>query len=101
MYAAIRHYHTPGIPVAEIAEKVHREFLPVIAKLPGFVDYHFVDGGENASISISVFLTKEAEAESNRLAKEWVAKTYGDRVQRVAMYEGPIVAFQRGPEVVV
>jgi hypothetical protein len=101
MYAAIRHYKVNGLTTQEIAEAVHHEFLPMIAKLPGFVDYHFVDAGPDASISISVFMSKEAEAESNRIAKEWVQKKYGDRVERVALHEGPIVAFQRGGEVVV
>lgn len=101
MYATIRHYRVFGASVREIAEGVHREFLPMISKLPGFVDYHFVDAGDDASISISVFLTKEAEMESNRIAAEWVAKRFPDKVERVAIHEGPIVAFQRGGEVVV
>ncbi len=101
MYATIRHYRVRGISNAEIAAAVHAEFLPVIAKLPGFVDYHFVDAGDDASISISVFRTKDAETESNRIAAEWVAQRFPGMIERVALHEGPIVAFQRGGHVVV
>jgi hypothetical protein len=101
MYATIRHYRVRGVNTDEIAKAVHSEFLPLIVKLPGFVDYHFVDAGQDASISISVFLSKEAEAESNRIAAEWVAKRFPGMVERVALHEGPIVAFQRGGEIVV
>ena len=101
MYAAIRHYRVRGVSTEEIAAGVHSEFLPLISKLPGFVDYHFVDAGDDASISISVFQSKDAEAESNRIAAEWVAKRFPGKVERVALHEGPIVAFQRGPEIVV
>lgn len=101
MYAAIRHYRNHGITVKEIAAAVHAEFLPTIAKLPGFVDYHFVDAGDDVSITISVFDSKEAEAESNRLAAEWVAQRFPGRSERISLHEGPIVAFQRGRDVVV
>lgn len=101
MYAAIRHYRVHDITTEEIARAVHSEFLPLITKLPGFVDYHFVDAGDDASISISVFESKEAEAESNAIAAAWVAKRFPDKVERIALHEGPIVAFQRGRETVV
>ena len=100
MYAAIRHYRHHKATIAEVAAAVHAEFLPAIAKLPGFVDYHFVDAGDNVAISISVFESKEAEADSNRLAAEWVAKRFPDG-ERIALHEGPIVAFQRGRDVIV
>ncbi|HVA32519.1 MAG TPA: hypothetical protein VNG31_00135 [Candidatus Baltobacteraceae bacterium] len=101
MYATIRHYRVHGITNAEIADAVHREFLPLITTLPGFVDYHFVDAGDDASISISVFASKEAEAESNAIAAAWVAKRFPDNIERVALHEGPIVAFVRGKHTIV
>jgi|SRR5579862_1836255 len=101
MYAAIRHYRVHDITIREIAQAIHSEFMSLITKLPGFIDYHVVDAGDNASISISVFESKEAEAESNKIAVEWVAKRFPGKVERVALHEGPIIAFQRDAEIVV
>lgn len=101
MYATIRHFRTRGLSIEEIGTNLHRELLPMLAKLPGFVDYHLVDAGDDALISIGVYASKDVEEESNRIAIAWISEKYGDRAERVATYEGPIVAFQRGSEIVV
>ena len=56
----------------EAARVVQEGFVPLISKLPGFIDYYFVDAGNGVMISVSVYTNKEAEEESNRIAADFV-----------------------------
>lgn len=56
----------------EAARRVREGFIPLISNIPGFVSYYWVDEGDNVMVSVSVFETREAEEESNRLAKDFV-----------------------------
>ena len=56
----------------EAARVVQEGFVPLISKLPGFIDYYFVDAGSGVMISVSVYTNREAEEESNRVAADFV-----------------------------
>ena len=51
---------------------MHEGFVPLISKIAGFVSYYWVDAGNGLMISVSVFATREAEEESNRVAADFV-----------------------------
>jgi hypothetical protein len=70
-YLTIRRYE--GVTDSkEAARRVQEGFVPLISKLPGFISYNWADAGNGVMISASVFATREAEEESNRIAADFV-----------------------------
>src|SRR5689334_22601230 len=70
-YLTVRRYE--GVPNSkEAARQVEEGFIPLISKIPGFISYYWVDEGDGVMVSVSVFATREAEEESNRLAADFV-----------------------------
>ena len=70
-YLTVRRYE--GVPDSkEAARQVQEGFIPLISKIPGFISYYWVDEGDSVMVSVSVFATREAEEESNRLAADFV-----------------------------
>ena len=72
-YLTVRRYD--GVTDSkEAARRVREEFIPLISKLPGFISYYWVDEADRVMISVSVYETREAEEESNRIAADFVKK---------------------------
>src|SRR5215469_1514365 len=70
-YLTVRRYE--GVTDSkEAARRVEEGFIPLISKIPGFISYYWVDEGDNVMVSVSVFATREAEEESNRVAADFV-----------------------------
>jgi hypothetical protein len=70
-YLTVRRYD--GVTDSkEAARRVRDEFIPLISKIPGFISYYWVDEGDNVMVSVSVFESREAEEESNRVAADFV-----------------------------
>ena len=70
-YLTVRRYD--GVPDSKAAaHQVQEGFIPLISKLPGFISYYWVDEADGVMVSVSVFATREAEEESNRLAADFV-----------------------------
>ncbi|NVB79732.1 MAG: hypothetical protein HOV81_15155 [Kofleriaceae bacterium] len=57
-----------------MAERVNREFVPLIAQIDGFVDFYALDT-EDGLISVSVFRDAKGADESVRAAAKWVGQT--------------------------
>jgi hypothetical protein len=47
---------------------VEEAFLPLVTRIPGFVDYYWVDAGGGVMLSTTVFEDKVGADESNRAA---------------------------------
>jgi len=71
MFSAVRRYEGVANP-QEAAKRVREEFVPFISKLPGFVEYYWVDLGQGVMLSISVFDTLPNAIEGNQAAVAWV-----------------------------
>ena len=70
-YLTVRRYD--GVADSkEAARRIQEEFIPLISKIPGFISYYWVDEGDGVMISVSVYETREAEEESNRVAANFV-----------------------------
>ena len=70
-YLTVRRYD--GVQDAKAAARqVQEGFIPLLSKIPGFISYYWVDEGDGVMVSVSVFATREAEEESNRLAADFV-----------------------------
>jgi heme-degrading monooxygenase HmoA len=78
MYAAIRRGKgTPG-SMHESVRQIQEGYVPTLRNLPGFVGFTFVNLGNDEGLSITVFETKEAAEEANRLAVEWARQNLAD-----------------------
>src|SRR5215470_12795819 len=70
-YLTVRRYE--GVTNAkEAIRQVQEGFIPMLSKIPGFISYYWVDEGDGVMVSVSVFETRQAEEESNRLAADFV-----------------------------
>jgi hypothetical protein len=56
----------------EAANRVKEGFMPLISKLAGFVEYYWVDLGQNTALSVSVFKGLPNAIQSNEVAANWV-----------------------------
>ena len=71
MWVTVRRYE--GIPdPGKAARLVGESFIPLISKIPGFIEYFFVDAGNGVMVSASVFKTSKGEEESTMKAKQWI-----------------------------
>ncbi len=72
MFAVVRRYNTHEGSAEKIEQRVRDGFVPVLSRLPGFVSYTLVRSPEGSLVSTSVFETRQAAEDSNRLASDWV-----------------------------
>ncbi len=78
MFVAVRRYEVEDTSsVGEIMHRVRDEFLPMISKAPGFIDYYCYDcreAGRTIITSISLFETTVGADESSRMATMWAER---------------------------
>jgi hypothetical protein len=74
MYASIRRYKIKTGEKEKLNRLVNDDFVPLIRKLPGFIDYYGIDAGADYWASVSVFSTRAGAEESNKIAADWVKK---------------------------
>ena len=72
MFAVIRRYNTHEGSAEKIEQRVRDGFVPVVSRLQGFVSYTLVRSTDGSLVSTSVFETRQAAEDSNRLASDWV-----------------------------
>lgn len=71
MYAAVRRYEGVTDP-AEAGRRVKEGFMPLIREVPGFVAYYWIDAGDGAMVSTSVFEDRTGAEESTKRAADYV-----------------------------
>ena len=72
MYVTIRRYKIAPGSTAELKRRVHEGFLPIVSKLPGFVEYFWTAAGEDEMFSVNVFKDRAGAEESVRAAANYV-----------------------------
>ncbi len=88
MFATARRYEGVADPEAA-ARKVEEVFVPLISALPGFVEYFWIDLGNGAMLSITIFKTLSEAIEANEKSRTWVK-------QRLSSVLGPSVRIEAG-----
>ena len=92
MYGAVRRYE--GITNdAEAGRLVRESFVPLLEHVPGFIAYYWIDAGNGAMASLSLFESQEGADKSVEIAHAWIAEnapTLFPNPPRVT--EGPVVA---------
>ncbi|HEY9230250.1 MAG TPA: antibiotic biosynthesis monooxygenase [Gemmatimonadaceae bacterium] len=81
MYSVVRRYTVKPGGARELAERVEREFVPILKSVPGFVSYTYLEGGQewgrDVLATVSVFTDREGAEESVRRAAKWVGDNLG------------------------
>jgi hypothetical protein len=79
----------------DAAKKVDEVFVPLISALPGFVEYYWINLGEGAMMSITIFETLSEAIDANDKSRIWV-KDYLSSIlaPSVRIEAGPIVAYK-------
>lgn len=72
MHLTVRKYRKVEGDKNQPIELVNREFLPVLAKIDGFVDFYGTITEDGSILSVSVFEDAKGAEESVRAAASWV-----------------------------
>ena len=82
MYAVIRRYTVKPGGAQQLADRVEREFVPILKSVPGFVSYMYMEGGQEFGrdilATVSVFDNRDGAELSVRTAAKWVGDNLGD-----------------------
>lgn len=98
MYLVVRNYKIQG-DKKEISSKIDREFVPLISKIKGFVDYYCLYHGDNSLLSVSVFQDEKGANDSVSAAADWVAKNLAKYFpEKPQVFSGEVFAHGRGQE---
>jgi hypothetical protein len=73
MYVTIRRYKIAPGSTLELKRRVQEGFLPIVSKLPGFVEYFWTSAGDEM-FSVNVFTDRAEAEESVRAAADYVRK---------------------------
>jgi hypothetical protein len=65
----------------EVMQRIQRDFVFLISKEPGFLDYYAVRVGPNEVLTVSVFDTKDGAEGSTPLGFKWVQENLGPYIQ--------------------
>jgi hypothetical protein len=83
-YSVIRRYQLrPEASMDDLVERVNKGFVPIVSKIPGFQEYLFVDAGQGAHLTISLYNDPSGAEQSTREAAGWAAENVA------ALIEGP------------
>jgi hypothetical protein len=83
-YTVIRRYQLlPDASMDDLVERVNARFVPIISQIQGFQEYLFVDAGEGAHLTISLFDDPGGAEKSTQNAANWAAENVA------ALIEGP------------
>jgi hypothetical protein len=76
MYLVVRTYeHTDASFGEEGFRRVRDDLLPRLVEIDGFINYYSAYDAERGVVtSVSVYVSREAAEEANRLAVEWGAE---------------------------
>jgi hypothetical protein len=92
MFASIRRYRLIEGPMQELVRRVDDGFAELLRAQPGFVSYEFVDCGDGAIVTISLFATEPMADMSSELAEQWTESALDDmRFERIEMLHGEVL----------
>ena len=99
MYATIRRYE--GVDqnrTSELTGKVNETLVPKLSKLPGFVGYYLIEGGNGVFSSLGLFETPEQGEESTKVVTRWIQDEKFDTLMPSApkITSGKVVAHSNG-----
>ena len=95
MYVTVRRYKIASGSSAELKRRIQQEFLPIVSKLPGFIEYFWMSAGENEMFSVNVFRDRAGAEESVRAAADYAGKNLASLLpDPPEVISGEVVAHQ-------
>lgn len=92
MFASIRRYRLIEGTMEELVRRVDDSFAELLRRQAGFVSYEFVDCGEGAVVTVSLFATEQMADCSAELAEEWTERMLDDmQFARAAVLHGEVM----------
>ena len=83
-YTVIRRYQlVPDASMDDLVERVKTGFVPIVSRIPGFREYLFVDAGDGAHLTISLYDDPSGAEQSTQDAASWAKENVA------ALIEGP------------
>jgi antibiotic biosynthesis monooxygenase len=99
MYVTVRRYKIASGSTAELKRRIQQEFLPIISKVPGFVEYFWMSSGENEMFSVNVFQDRSGAEQSVKAAADYVKKNLTSLLPNPPeVISGEVVAHQATAE---
>ena len=65
----------------DLVERVNTRFVPIVSRIPGFQEYLFVDAGEGAHLTISLYDDPSGPEQSTRNAASWAAENVATLIE--------------------
>jgi hypothetical protein len=94
MFATTRRYE--GVKdTAAAAKKVDEVFVPLMSALPGFTEYFWIDLGNGAMVSVTIFKSLSEAIDANDKARIWAQDHLSSFLApSVRIEAGAIVAYK-------
>jgi hypothetical protein len=96
MYAVTRRYQFDPNESEEINRQVQEGLVPLIRTVSGFVAYYWLDTGEGAGTSLTVFENKVGAEESVRLTADYEQKQLAPLSGKPSIIRGEVRAHAWG-----
>jgi heme-degrading monooxygenase HmoA len=93
MFMTIHTYKIVKGDPLDIARIAQSEFLAKLETLPGFRQFHLLEGEDGEHLGgVGIFETREAAHEADRIAAEWIeGKLEGASLSDALITEGPVI----------
>jgi hypothetical protein len=77
----------------QLVERINSGFVPLIAKIDGFVDYYCMYADDGSLVSVSVYRNARGAEDSVRAAAQWVAQNIAENLpEKPEVIEGEVFA---------
>ena len=81
-YIVIRRYQLlPDAAIDDLVERVNEGFVPIVSQIPGFQEYLFVDAGNGAHLTMSLYDDPSGAEQSTRDAASWAAEAVAELIE--------------------
>jgi hypothetical protein len=81
-YTVIRRYQLlPDASMDDLVERVNDGFVPIVSRIPGFQEYLFVDAGDGAHLTISLYDDAIGAEQSTQDAASWAAENVAAQIE--------------------
>lgn len=98
MFAVIRRYNTHENSAQKIEQRVREGFVPLLSKLPGFISYDVVRSTDGTLLSVSIFESRQAADDSNRLSSDWVHENLASLIRTApVILSGDVIVHHAPP----
>lgn len=100
MYASVRQFAiAASVDRDANTRKLRDDFVPELRKLPGYIDFYFVDAGDTG-VAVGLYRDKSSADRAWQLALDFL-KTLGPGVTMTASHEGDVTVKGREPAAAV